>query len=87
MNARHKAGHDGILRRLLFGAFFLLGRRKDFHRAARLLDRRDGGFGGAVNLDIQLGLDFAAAEQTHANAAPRELARLIGDALRRYEPK
>src|ERR1700716_1303435 len=52
-----------MLRRL---AFVLLCRRQDFHRAARLLDRRDGGFRSAVNLDIQLGLEFAAAEQPHA---------------------
>src|ERR1700683_1537354 len=52
-----------MLRRL---TFVLLCRRQDFHRAARLLDRRDGGFRGAVNLDIQLGLDFTTAEQPHA---------------------
>src|SRR5258708_4183680 len=52
-----------MLRRL---AFILLCRRQDFHRAARLLDRRDGGFRSAVNLDIQLGLEFTAAEQPHA---------------------
>src|SRR6266852_3537644 len=52
-----------MLRRL---AFVLLGRRQDFHRAARLLDRRDGGFRSAVNLDGQLGLEFTAAEQPHA---------------------
>src|ERR1700709_2719748 len=45
---------------------FVLFRRQDFHRAAGLLDRRDGGFRRAVNLDIQLGLDLAAAEQAHA---------------------
>src|SRR5258705_3058203 len=52
-----------MLRRL---AFVLLGRRQDFHRAARLLDRRDGGFRSAVNLDIQLGLELTPAEQAHA---------------------
>src|ERR1700704_7140250 len=52
-----------MLRRL---AFVLLGRRQDFHRTARLLDRRDRGFRRTVNLDRQLGLDFAAAEQPHA---------------------
>src|ERR1700731_3969072 len=52
-----------MLRRL---AFVLLCRRQDFHRAAGLLDRRDGGFRGAVNLDIQLGLDFTTAEQPDA---------------------
>src|SRR6267143_3743033 len=52
-----------MLRRL---AFVLLCRRQDFHRTSRLLDRRDGGFRSAVNLDIQLGLEFAAAEQPHA---------------------
>ena len=52
-----------MLRRL---AFVLLRGGKDFHRAARLLDRRDGGFGGAVYLDRQLGLELTAAEQPHA---------------------
>src|ERR1700722_3560944 len=52
-----------MLRRL---AFVLLGRRQDFHRAARLLDRRDGGFRSAVHFDRQLGLDFTASEQPHA---------------------
>src|ERR1700737_46538 len=52
-----------MLRRL---AFVLLCRRQDFHRAARLLDRRDGGFRRAVNLDIELGLEFTTAEQPDA---------------------
>src|SRR5258708_27813734 len=52
-----------MLRRL---AFVLLGRRQDFHRAARLLDRRDGGFRSAMNLDIKLGLELTPAEQPHA---------------------
>src|SRR6266480_3666620 len=52
-----------MLRRL---AFVLLCRRQDLHRAASLLDRRDGGFRSAVNLDIQLGLEFTASEQPHA---------------------
>src|SRR5450631_4037333 len=51
------------LRRL---AFVLLCRRQDFHRAARLLDRRNGGFRSAVNLDRQLGLDFTTSEQPYA---------------------
>src|SRR5258707_13085264 len=52
-----------MLRRL---AFILLCRRQDFHRAARLLDRRNGGLRRAVNLDTQLGFQFPAAEQPHA---------------------
>src|SRR6476660_2031015 len=52
-----------MLRRL---AFVLRSRRQDFHRAARLLDRRNGGFRRAVNLDIELGLQFTPAEQPHA---------------------
>src|SRR6202022_2676299 len=52
-----------MLRRL---AFVLLRRRQDFHRAARLLDRRDGGFRSAVNLDSQPGLEFTTAEQPNA---------------------
>src|SRR6202163_1485578 len=61
--ARMKRAMTQMLRRL---AFVLLCRRQDLHRAARLLDRRDGGFRRAVNLDRQLGLEFAAAEQPHA---------------------
>src|SRR5712671_1013980 len=52
-----------MLRRL---AFVLLGRGQDLDRAAGLLDRRDGGFRSAVNLDVQLGLEFTTAEQPHA---------------------
>ena len=52
-----------MLRRL---AFVFLGRCQDLDRAARLLDRRDGGLGGAVHLDIQLGLELATAEQPNA---------------------
>src|SRR5258708_12889333 len=52
-----------MLRRL---AFVLLRRRQDFHRTARLLDRRDGGFRSAVNLDIQFRLEFTATEQPYA---------------------
>src|SRR6476620_10009360 len=51
-----------MLRRLAF----VLGRRQDLYRAARLLDRRDGGFRRAVHLDIQLGLELTAAEQPDA---------------------
>src|ERR1700733_1748619 len=52
-----------MLRRLAF----VLGRqRQDLHRAAGLLDRGDRGFGSAVNLDIELGLEFTAPEQPHA---------------------
>src|SRR6202021_3697027 len=52
-----------MLRRL---AFVLGRRRQDFHRAAGLLDGRDCGLGSAVNLDSELGLEFAAPEQPHA---------------------
>src|ERR1700722_7341422 len=52
-----------MLRRL---AFVLGHRRQDLHRAAGLLDRGDRGFGGAVDLDIELGLDLAAPEQPYA---------------------
>src|SRR6476659_3788981 len=52
-----------MLRRL---AFFLLGRGQDLHGAAGLLDRLDRGFRGAVHLDRELGLEFAAAEQSQA---------------------
>src|SRR3954452_5430135 len=52
-----------MLRRL---AFVLFGRSQDLHRAARLLDRRDGGFRCAMDLDVQLGLEFTTAEQAYA---------------------
>jgi hypothetical protein len=45
-----------MLRRL---AFILLGRRQNLHRTASLFDRRNGGFGSAVNLDGQFGFEFA----------------------------
>src|SRR4051794_40803355 len=51
-----------MLRRL---AFVLFGRSQDLHRAARLLDRRDGGLRSAVDLDVQLGLEFTTAEQAY----------------------
>src|SRR5262245_52936376 len=62
-----------MLRRL---AFVFLGRRQDFRRTARLLDRRDGGLGGAVHLDVQLGLELAAAEQPHARLGAAQHAGL-----------
>src|ERR1700730_594849 len=52
------------LRRL---AFFRLGGRQNLDRAAGLLDRRDGGFRSAMDLDGQLGLEFATAEQPQAS--------------------
>src|SRR5882724_10459321 len=52
-----------MLRRL---AFFLLGRSQDLHGATGLFDRRDRGFRGAVHLDGDLGLEFAAAQQPQA---------------------
>src|SRR5215210_7539456 len=48
-----------------FFALFTL-RCQDFDRAAGLLDRGDGRLGGAVNLEIHLGLELAVAEQPHA---------------------
>src|SRR5215217_9079494 len=59
-SSAHGRAMTQMLRRL---AFFLLGRGQDLHRAAGLLDRRDRGFRGAVRLDRELGLEFAAAEQ------------------------
>src|SRR3954447_21388389 len=59
----HGRAMTQMLRRL---AFFLLGRGQDLHGAAGLLDRRDRGLGGAVHLDRELGLEFAAAEQPQA---------------------
>src|SRR5947209_916405 len=53
------------LRRLLLGVFFL-DRRQDLDRAAGLLDRGNRRLRRAVNLDGELGLDLAAAEQPHA---------------------
>src|SRR3954452_16819668 len=64
-DARNKPGMTISLRRFLLRAFILC-RRQDFYRAAGLLDRRDGGLRSAVNLDIQLGLDLATAQQAHA---------------------
>src|SRR5436309_5726482 len=51
-----------MLRRL---AFVFLRRSQYLHRAARLLNRGDGGFRSAVNLDVQLGLELTATEQPH----------------------
>src|SRR5690606_37296191 len=50
------------LRRLTF----VLLRREDFNGASRLLNRRDRGLRGAVNLNGQFRLDLAAAKQTDA---------------------
>ena len=47
------------------GVHFLL-RRQDLHRAAGLLDRRDGGLRRPIDREIDLALEFAAAEQLHA---------------------
>src|SRR5262249_11059849 len=38
----------------------------DLNRAARLLDRSYGRFRGAMNLDVELGLDLATTEQPDA---------------------
>src|SRR5579863_6022311 len=71
-----------MLRRL---AFVPLDRRQDLDRAAGLFDRCNRGLGGAVNLDIELGLDLAAAEQPHAVPGAAQHAglhqRLRGDRL------
>src|SRR5207237_534045 len=40
-------------------------RRQDRNRAAGLLDRCDRGFGGAVDGERDLGLEFAVAEEAH----------------------
>src|SRR5882757_2983241 len=56
--ARDRQAMTQMLRRL---AFFLLGRSQDLHRPAGLFDRRDRGFRGAMHLNGELGLDFAAA--------------------------
>src|SRR6266481_2053080 len=61
--ARDRRAMTQMLRRL---AFVLPGRSQDLHRAAGLLDRSDRGFRGAVNLNGEPGLEFAAAEQPHA---------------------
>src|ERR1700733_4770672 len=60
--ARRRRTMTQMLRRLAF----VLCWRQDFHRAARLLDRRDRGFRSAVNLDRELGLEFTTTEQPHA---------------------
>src|SRR5882757_4731324 len=52
-----------MLRRL---AFCLLGWSQDLHGTAGLFDRRDRRFRGAVHLDGELRLDFAATEQPQA---------------------
>src|SRR5919107_719069 len=54
------AGHYLVL------GFDLFGRSQNLHRAARLLDRGDSGFGCAMDLYFQLGLEFTPAEQPHA---------------------
>src|SRR5882757_540407 len=61
--ARDRRAMTQMLRRL---AFLLLGRSQYLHRAAGLFNRRDRGFRGAMHLDGELGLEFAAAEQPHA---------------------
>src|SRR5512134_2596916 len=61
-----------MLRRL---AFFLLGRGQDLHGTAGILDRRNRGLRGAVHLDRELGLEFAAAEQPQAVLGATDHAR------------
>src|SRR3954454_25226985 len=58
-DARNKPGMTTSLRRFLFCAVILC-RRQDLYGAASLLDRRDGRFRRAANLDRDLGLDLAA---------------------------
>src|SRR5437764_10700332 len=48
---------DRAMTQMLRSFAFVLLRRQDFYRTAGLLDRRNGGFRRAVNLDVQLGLD------------------------------
>src|SRR5262249_32936839 len=55
---------------------FLLRRRENFHRAAGLLDRRHRRLGGAVDLDIDLGLDLAAPQEPHTILGSAQHARL-----------
>src|SRR3954451_4960121 len=53
--------HRRAMTQMLRSFAFVLFRRQDFHRAASLLDRRDGGFRRTMNLDRQLGLDLTTA--------------------------
>src|SRR5689334_3863408 len=55
---------------------FFLGRGQDLDRTARLFDGRNRGLGSAVHLDIQLGLELAAAEQPNATLGAANDARL-----------
>src|SRR4051812_47481261 len=65
VDARDKPGMTISLRGFLLRGF-VLGGTQDLHGAAGLLDRRDGGFRRAMDFDIELCLDLAASEQTHA---------------------
>src|SRR6516225_1265262 len=56
----------GLMTQMLRRFACFLGARQDLHGAAGLIDRLDRGLGSAVDLDIDLGLDLAAAEQPHA---------------------
>src|SRR5262249_9853078 len=55
---------------------FLLRRREDLHGPPALLDGRHRRFRGAMHLNIDLGLDLAAAEQPHAVLGAAQHARL-----------
>src|SRR5262245_55660514 len=66
----------GQMTQMLRRFALFLGRRQDLDRAARLLDRRDGGLGSAVRFDRQLGLELAAAEQPQAALRPAQHAGL-----------
>ena len=44
-------------------------RAQHLHAAARLLDRRDGALGGVADLELDLGLDLAGADEAHAGIA------------------
>src|SRR5215471_8804124 len=60
----------------LRGLFFRLGLGgEDLDRAAGLLDRRHRRLRGAIDLEIQLGLDLARAEQPHAVLGAAQHAR------------
>src|SRR5213082_1670741 len=71
--ARRLRAMTQMLRCLAFG---LLRGCENLDRAARLLDRRDCRFLRAVNLDVQLGIDFTQSEQTNAILCPPDQAGL-----------
>src|SRR5205085_9567830 len=64
-DARNKPGMTISLRGFLLRAF-VLRRCQDLYGPAGLLDRRDGRLRRAVDFDIQLGFNLAAAQQPNA---------------------